>query len=72
MIWVRTLKKNFYSDDTIIYALAPSITQVVNELQVAFQSLKDAQVSLKLVLNSQKIKFMFFLKAQVQVSSTLS
>lgn len=35
-------KKHFYADDTIIYALAPSITQAVKELQTAFQSLEGA------------------------------
>jgi len=45
MIWVR--KKHFYADDMIIYILAPSITQAVKELQIAFHSLEDALVSLK-------------------------
>jgi len=26
-------KKHFYADDTIIYTLAPSVTQAVQELQ---------------------------------------
>ncbi len=38
--------------------------QAEKELQIAFQSLEDALVSFKLVLNSQKTKFMFSSKAQ--------
>ncbi len=48
------------------------MTQAVKELQIAFQSLEAALVSLKLVLNSQKTKFMCFLKAQSQVLDNLS
>ncbi len=40
-------EKHFYADDMIIYSLAPSITQAVKELQIAFQSLEDALISLK-------------------------
>ncbi len=56
-------KKHFYADDTIIYTLAPCITLAVKELQIAFQSLEDALVSLKLVLNSQNTKVIFFFKS---------
>ncbi len=65
-------KKHFYADDTIIYTLAPCITLAVKELQIAFQSLEDALVSLKLVLNSQNTKVIFFSKAQAQVLDNLS
>ncbi len=63
MIWEA--KKHFYADDTIICTFAPSMTQAVKELQAAFQSLEDALISLKFVLNSQKTKFMFFFKSSV-------
>ncbi len=57
-------------EPALIYTLAPSITQAVKEIQIAFQSLEDALVSLKLVLNSQNTKFMVFSKAQAQVSKS--
>ena len=57
-------KIHVYADDTVIYTHAPSIVGAVQELQAAFQSLQTSLLSLKLVLNTQKMKFMVFTKAQ--------
>ncbi len=56
-------KIHLYADDTVIYTHAPCIVGAVQELQAAFQSLQTSLLSLKLVLNSQKTKFMVFSKA---------
>jgi len=59
-------KLHLYADDTVVYTQASTILAAVQELQTAFQALQSTLLSLKLVLNTQKTKFMVFSKARVQ------
>lgn len=60
-------KLHLYADDTVVYTQASTISVAVQELQTAFQALQYTLLSLKLVLNTQKTKFMVFSKARAQL-----
>ena len=47
---------NLYADDTILYCVADSAKSAVEKLQLSFNALQNALVSLKLVLNQTKTK----------------
>lgn len=51
---MRTAKVHLYADDAIIYSVASSLTQVVNESKTAFQQLQAPLYRLKLVLDAKK------------------
>lgn len=51
---MRTAKVHLYADDTIIYSVASSLTQAVNESQTAVQQQQALLYHLKLVLNAKK------------------
>ena len=65
-------KIHLYADDIVIYAHAPSTLQAEQQLQTACQSLQTLLLSLKVVLNNQKIKFMVFSKARSQLHDECS
>lgn len=44
---MRTEKVHLYADDTVIYSVASSLTQAVNESQTAFQQLQAPLYRLK-------------------------
>lgn len=58
---------HLYADDTIIYTMAPSLNQALEFLQDAFQTLQHSLLKLKLVLNSEKTKFMTFTRSRSNV-----
>ena len=47
-----TAKVHLYEDDTIVYTVASSLSQAVDELHTAFKHLQASLKGLKLVLNS--------------------
>lgn len=53
---MRTAKVHLYADDTVIYSVASSLTQAVNESQTSFQQLQALLYCLKVVLNAKKSK----------------
>lgn len=59
-ISINTIGKelHLYADETVIYSVAPSLNQAINDLQLAFQQHQVSLHGLKLVLNTKKTKFM--------------
>lgn len=62
-------KAHLYADDTIIYCSAPTISEAVFKLQKAFNTIQNNLIKLKLVLNVDKTKLMFFSKSNIQCST---
>ncbi len=54
-------KFHLYADDTVLYC-AGDIVQLGEKLQLSFNALQAALISLKLVLNEHKTKFMLFFR----------
>ena len=54
---------HLYADDTIIYCCSSSVAQAFNYLQSAFDTVQTRLQKLKLVLNADKTKIMFFSRA---------
>ncbi len=50
----------FYADYTVLYSSANSIQSAIDNLQLSFNTLQHALLNLKLVLNADKTKVMFF------------
>ena len=61
---LKDCHSHLYADDTVIYCIANSVQLAMEKLQHAFNTLQDALIALKLVLNSSKTKFMIFSRAQ--------
>ena len=68
-IYINNLSDNqsdasihLYADDTIIYCSASSIDRCISKLQEAFEIVQRNLLSLKLVLNDRKTKYMIFSK----------
>lgn len=55
---------HLYADDTIIYCSAPSMERCISKLQVAFERVQRSLLSLKLVLNDKKTKYMTFARSR--------
>ena len=55
---------HLYADDTVIYCMADSVQLATENLQLSFIALQNALHQLKLVLNSNKTKFMIFSRAK--------
>ena len=55
---------HLYADDTIIYCIAVSVELAIERLQLAFDTIQAALANLKLVLNTDKTKFMVFTRAR--------
>jgi hypothetical protein len=51
---------HLFVDDTVIYYHDPSVQQVLHDLQLGFYSIQESLTDLKLVINIDKTKFMFF------------
>lgn len=51
---MHTAKLHLYADDTVIYSVASSVNQAIDDLQTAFKQLQTALFGLKLVLNPNK------------------
>lgn len=51
---------HLYADDTILYCIADSVQLATEKLQLCFNVLQEALISLKLALNVKKTKFMLF------------
>ena len=62
---------HLYADDTILYCVADSAEFAVKKLQLAFNSLQNSLVELKLVLNTGKTKFILFSRATIIDSDEL-
>ena len=68
---MQSAKLHLYADDTVAYTTASSVSQAMEKLQTAFQSLQSSFHDLQLVLNAKKTKFMVFSKALTQPDVTL-
>uniref|UniRef100_A0A3B3HBJ0 ribonuclease H n=1 Tax=Oryzias latipes TaxID=8090 RepID=A0A3B3HBJ0_ORYLA len=55
---------HLYADDTIIYCFGRTPAKAVESLQKAFDNVQLTLLQLKLVLNAEKSKFMFFSNAK--------
>ena len=51
---------HLYADDTVIYTVAPSVSQALSNLQSDFHSIERAFIDLKLRLNPSKTKYIVF------------
>lgn len=69
---MQTTELHLYADDTVIYSIAPSLNQAINDLQLAFQHLQVSLHVLKLVLNTKKTKFMMFSRAHSQSTDNIT
>ncbi len=65
---INTAKINLYADDTIIYTVAQSMNQAIELLQDSFRSLQFSLIKLKLVLNANKTKYMFFTRCRTKIT----
>jgi len=54
----------FYADDSVVYSSASSGQQALSKLQSAFNIIQFRLYSLKLVLNTDKTKYMLFSKSK--------
>ena len=59
---------HLYADDTVLYCIADSAELAVTKLQLAFNSLQNALVELRLVLNAGKTKFILFSRSTISDS----
>uniref|UniRef100_A0A3P9IXQ6 Reverse transcriptase domain-containing protein n=1 Tax=Oryzias latipes TaxID=8090 RepID=A0A3P9IXQ6_ORYLA len=57
---------HLYADDTILYTSALSVELAISKLQSAFNQLQNTFYHLKLVLNSNKTKYMLFSKSKAK------
>lgn len=64
-------KIHYYADDTILYCSGSTLAQAVTGLQTVFDSFQLSLSDLKLVLNSQKTKWMLFSRTH-SISDNLS
>ena len=53
---VKHFNLHLYADDTVAYAIAPTVDQALSELQSAFVVLQKKFIDLKLVLDAGKTK----------------
>lgn len=63
---------HLYADDTILYCSAPSPSEALAKLQVAFTKIQENLLKLQLVLNSNKTKYMLFSNSQIQTLPQIS
>jgi hypothetical protein len=59
-LFVQTCNIHLYADDPVMYAIAPTVDQVLLELQSDFGALQNALFFLKVGLNVGNTKYMFF------------
>ena len=60
---------HLYADDTVIYCSAPSMDECILKLQEAFERVQLSLLSLKLVLNDKKTKYMIFSRNRRSIPS---
>ncbi len=65
---IKTAKIHLYADDTIIYTVAQSMNHAIELLQDSFRSLQFSLIKLKLVLNANKTKNMFFTRCRTKIT----
>ena len=63
---VQNVQLHFYTDDTVIYCCASSLTKAFQNLQTAFYAVQHTLCQLKLILNNDKTKLMVFSKARIR------
>ena len=56
---------HLYADDTVLYCISDSVQQSVQNLQSSFNTLQNCLVDLRLVLNTEKTKYMCFSRARI-------
>ena len=65
---IDSVKIHLYADDTIVYTAAFSLKQALQQLQDAFLIMQRSLLLLKLVLNSNKTKYMIFSRGRTKVT----
>ncbi len=60
---------HLYEDDTIIYAVGSSYDEVLKQAQDSFNNIQEAFIDPNLVLNSTKIKVMWFWKNKIKIKT---
>ena len=70
-VCVKNVKFHFYADDTILYASSASLESAIDKLQTAFNVVQRNLFSLKLVLNAQKTKTMYFSRARPKLQDNI-
>ena len=65
---INPARFHLYADDTVVYTVASSLTQAIELLQDAFNTLQHSLLRLRLVLNAKKTKYMTFSRSRANTA----